>query len=67
MTALIGLLTILVLLTVIITKKLSPLTALIAVPIIGALFAGFQLDIGKFIISGIKDIAPVVAMFAADL
>lgn len=63
MIALIGLLTILVLLVVIITKKLSPLTALIAVPIIGALVAGFGLDIGKFIIDGIKNIAPVVTMF----
>jgi len=63
MIALIGLLTILVLLVVIITKKLSPLTALIAVPIIGAVCAGFQLEIGKFIIDGIKNIAPVVAMF----
>ena len=63
MIALIGLLTILVLLAVIITKKLSPLTALIAVPIIGAICAGFQFEIGKFIIDGIKNIAPVVAMF----
>ena len=63
MIALIGLLTILVLLVVIITKKLSPLTALIAVPIIGALVAGFGLDIGTFIIDGIKNIAPVVTMF----
>jgi CitMHS family citrate-Mg2+:H+ or citrate-Ca2+:H+ symporter len=63
MIALIGLITILVLLVVIITKKLSPLTALIAVPIIGALVAGFGLEIGKFIVDGIKNIAPVVAMF----
>ena len=63
MIALIGLLTILVLLVVIITKKLSPLTALITVPIIGALVAGFGLNIGTFIIDGIKNIAPVVTMF----
>ena len=63
MIALIGLLTILVLLVVIITKKLSPLTALITVPIFGALVAGFGLNIGTFIIDGIKNIAPVVTMF----
>jgi CitMHS family citrate-Mg2+:H+ or citrate-Ca2+:H+ symporter len=63
MLALIGLLTILVLLATIITKKLSPLVALIAVPIIGALVAGFGLNIGKFIIDGLKNIAPVATMF----
>lgn len=63
MLALIGLLTILVLLTAIITKKLSPLVALIAVPIIGALAAGFGLEIGKYIIDGLKNIAPVATMF----
>ncbi|HTZ39733.1 MAG TPA: citrate:proton symporter [Syntrophales bacterium] len=63
MLALIGLLTILVLLVTIITKKLSPLVALIAVPIVGALFAGFGLDIGKFVVDGLKNIAPVATMF----
>jgi CitMHS family citrate-Mg2+:H+ or citrate-Ca2+:H+ symporter len=63
MLATIGLLTILVLLVTIITKKLSPLVALIAVPIAGALVAGFQLEIGKFIIDGLKNIAPVATMF----
>lgn len=63
MLALIGLLTILVLLATIITKKLSPLIALTAVPIVGALVAGFGLGIGKFIIDGLKNIAPVATMF----
>jgi citrate-Mg2+:H+ or citrate-Ca2+:H+ symporter, CitMHS family len=63
MLALIGLITILTLLTLIITKKLSPLTALIAVPIVGALVTGFGLSTGKFIIDGLKNIAPVATMF----
>jgi len=63
MLALIGLVTILTLLILIITKKLSPLTALIAVPIIGAVVTGFGLTTGKFIIDGLKNIAPVATMF----
>ena len=63
MLALIGLITILTLLVLIISKKLSPLTALIAVPIVGALVTGFGLTTGKFIIDGLKNIAPVATMF----
>ncbi len=63
MIALLGLLTILVLLLTINTKMLSPLSALIAVPILSALAAGFGMDIGKLIIDGLKNIAPVVTMF----
>jgi citrate-Mg2+:H+ or citrate-Ca2+:H+ symporter, CitMHS family len=63
MIALLGLLTMLVLLAVILTKRLSPLAALIAIPIIGALIGGFGIGTGKFIVQGIQNIAPVVAMF----
>ncbi len=63
MLALLGLLTILVLLTAIIGKWMSPLVALIAVPIIASLIGGFGLHTGKFIVSGIKDVAPVAGMF----
>jgi CitMHS family citrate-Mg2+:H+ or citrate-Ca2+:H+ symporter len=63
MLALMGLLTMLVLLAVILTKRLSALAALIAVPIIGALAGGFGLGTGKFIVQGVQNIAPVVAMF----
>jgi CitMHS family citrate-Mg2+:H+ or citrate-Ca2+:H+ symporter len=63
MIALLGLLTMLALLAVILTKRLSPLAALIAVPIIGALIGGFGLGTGKFIVQGLQNIAPVVAMF----
>src|SRR5262249_33091734 len=63
MLALLGLLTIIVLLITIISKRLSPLVALIAVPVIAALAGGFGLNTGKFIVHGIKDVAPVVGMF----
>jgi citrate-Mg2+:H+ or citrate-Ca2+:H+ symporter, CitMHS family len=61
--ALLGLATILVLLVVIMTEAMSPLIALIAVPIAGSLAAGFKLDTGKFIVRGIQSIAPVAGMF----
>ena len=47
--ALLGLATIAVLLAVIMTDVMTPLIALIAVPIAGALAAGFKLNIGQFI------------------
>lgn len=64
MLALIGLLVILVVLAGILTKKVSPMAALIVVPIAGALIAGFSVaDTGKFAVNGVKSIAPVVGMF----
>jgi citrate-Mg2+:H+ or citrate-Ca2+:H+ symporter, CitMHS family len=61
--SLIGLLTICALQVVIIAKRMSPLAALIVVPIFASLMAGFGFGTVKFIVSGIKDIAPVVGMF----
>jgi CitMHS family citrate-Mg2+:H+ or citrate-Ca2+:H+ symporter len=61
--ALLGLATIAVLLTVIMTDVMTPLIALIAVPIAGAIAAGFNLNIGTFIIKGVQSIAPVAGMF----
>jgi len=63
MIALLGLLTIVVMLTAIMTKKLSPMVALIAIPIIAGLIGGFGFGINKFIITGIRGIAPIVGMF----
>jgi CitMHS family citrate-Mg2+:H+ or citrate-Ca2+:H+ symporter len=63
MLAPLGLLTILVLLAVIITRRMSPLVALIAVPVAAALVGGFGLETGKFIVKGIRDVAPVAGMF----
>ncbi|WP_058912207.1 CitMHS family transporter [Entomohabitans teleogrylli] len=64
MIALFGLLTIIVVLATIMTKKMSPMAALIAVPIIMALLAGFDLtEVNKFAVGGVKNIAPVIGMF----
>lgn len=63
MLALLGLLTVLVLLTVIVTKRMSPLIALILIPMIAALIGGFGFDTSKFVVDGLKSLAPVVGMF----
>ena len=63
MLALLGLATIVVLLTAIMTNRMSPLVALIAVPIVAALAGGFGLETSKFIIAGIRSIAPTAGMF----
>lgn len=63
MLALLGFTTIIVLLAAILTKKMSPLVALIAIPIIAALIGGFGMGTSKFIIAGITNIAPVAGMF----
>ncbi|MBP2306473.1 citrate transporter [Azospirillum melinis] len=63
MLALLGLATIVVLLVAIMTNRMSPLVALIAVPIVAALAGGFGLETSKFIIAGIRSIAPTAGMF----
>lgn len=63
MTALLGFLTIIILLAVIMMKKMSPIIALILVPIITALIGGHGLETGKYIMEGIKSIAPTGTMF----
>lgn len=63
MAAALGFLTIIVLLAVIMLKKMSPLVALISVPVVTALIGGHGLQIGKFINDGIKSIAPTGTMF----
>lgn len=75
MLALIGVLTIVIMLVLIMTKKLQTLLALIIVPIIGCLVAGFTGNIvleegvftvktmGDFITAGLKSIAPTGVMF----
>jgi CitMHS family citrate-Mg2+:H+ or citrate-Ca2+:H+ symporter len=58
-----GIATIALLLLLILSKKMSALSALVIVPVIGALVAGFGYETATFAINGIKNIAPVVAMF----
>ncbi|GJD49926.1 Citrate transporter [Methylobacterium crusticola] len=63
MLALLGLCTILLLLAVILSKRLSPLVALIVIPVAAALVGGFGLDTGRFVLAGIQNLAGVVGMF----
>lgn len=63
MVAALGFITIIVLLAVIMMKKMSPLVALISVPVITALIGGHGLKIGKYINDGVKSIAPTGTMF----
>ncbi|WP_026896113.1 CitMHS family transporter [Clostridiisalibacter paucivorans] len=63
MLALLGFITIALLLIVIMTKKLSPTVALIVIPTITATIGGFGKDLGKFMTDGIKNISTVGTMF----
>ena len=63
MLALLGLATVLLLLGVILTKRMSPLVALIVIPVAAALVGGFGLETGKFVTTGLQSLAPVVGMF----
>ncbi len=58
-----GLITVIVLLAVIVTRTLSPLVALILVPVTAAIVSGFGLETAKFMVSGIQQTATVAAMF----
>ncbi|MFB9266686.1 CitMHS family transporter [Bradyrhizobium erythrophlei] len=61
--ALLGVITIGLLLLVIMTKRMSPLIALILIPLIACLTGGFGWDTSKFVVSGLQSLAPVVGMF----
>jgi CitMHS family citrate-Mg2+:H+ or citrate-Ca2+:H+ symporter len=52
--------------TLIMTKRLSPLTALILVPTAFGLFAGFTTELGPMMLEGIRTLAPtgIMLMFA---
>jgi len=63
MLALLGLLTVVLLLALIMSRLMSPLVALIAVPITAALVGGFGLQTAQFILDGLQQIASVAAMF----
>jgi CitMHS family citrate-Mg2+:H+ or citrate-Ca2+:H+ symporter len=61
--ALLGLVTVVSVLAGIMSRRLSPLVALIVIPVAAALAAGFGLRTGAFAVSGIQQTAPVAAMF----
>ena len=67
MLSLLGFATILVFLVLIMTKKLSVMTALVITPVVFGLLAGFSpKELGDFALAGIKQVAPtgVLLMFA---
>ncbi len=59
----IGVLAVVTLLALIMSKRVSPLVALIAVPVMAGLAGGFASKLGAFMLKGIQDIAPVAGMF----
>jgi citrate-Mg2+:H+ or citrate-Ca2+:H+ symporter, CitMHS family len=63
MLAVLGLITVVALLVSILTRRLSPLVALISIPIAASLAGGFGLSTASFIAHGIQGVAPVAAMF----
>lgn len=64
--ALLGFLMVATFMTLIMTKRMTPLAALITVPTIFALIAGFSSGLGEMMIGGIRDLAPtgVMLLFA---
>ena len=63
MLAILGFLVVVTLLVAIVGRWMSPLVALILIPVAASLAAGFGLTTGQFAVSGIQQIAPVAAMF----
>src|SRR5690242_9192044 len=63
MLALLGFATIAALLGLILNRKMTPLGALIAVPLIGALAGGFGVKTAAFMARGIQEVSAVAGMF----
>jgi len=63
MLAILGALTVAALLAVILTKRLTPLSALITIPVIASLIAGFGGKTATFMLHGVQSVAGVAGMF----
>lgn len=63
MLAALGFLTVGVLFVLIVSGRLTPLVALVLVPLFAAIIGGFGLETATFIVRGVQQIAPVAAMF----
>jgi CitMHS family citrate-Mg2+:H+ or citrate-Ca2+:H+ symporter len=61
--ALLGLVTVVSVLAAIMSRRMTPLVALVALPTLAAIAGGFGLGTGQFAVSGIQQTAPVAAMF----
>ena len=65
--ALVGTVAILVLLAAILSSRVSPIVALVVVPIVASLSLGFGLETSKFMAAGVGQIAPIAAMFVFSI
>lgn len=63
MLAIIGVITVLAVLVLIMSKKVSPMISLIVVPMIACLLVGQGSEMGGYITAGIKSVAPTGCMF----
>jgi CitMHS family citrate-Mg2+:H+ or citrate-Ca2+:H+ symporter len=63
MLAIAAIVTIVALLAAIMSNRVSPLAALIVIPVIGAAAVGLGADVPAYVIDGIAKIAPVAGMF----
>lgn len=64
MLSLIGLFTIIVIVGLLMSGRVTPIVALVLVPIVGAFVAGFNfIEIGDFFTSGVNSVISVVVMF----
>lgn len=63
MLAFLGILTIVLLLVLVMTKTVSPVVALILVPVATAIMGGFTTEILTFITEGVTSIATTAVMF----
>jgi CitMHS family citrate-Mg2+:H+ or citrate-Ca2+:H+ symporter len=63
MLATLGLVTVLLVLALIVSRAATPLVALVLVPVTAAVVAGFAPRVGVFVVSGLQQTAAVAAMF----
>ncbi|NBC37798.1 citrate transporter [Novosphingobium sp. FSY-8] len=63
MLALAGLMIVVVMLAAILTNRLSPLVAMILIPVLGAVLLGKGGEVPAYVVAGIAKIAPVAGMF----
>jgi CitMHS family citrate-Mg2+:H+ or citrate-Ca2+:H+ symporter len=63
MLPILGLATVVALQAGILSKRVSPLAALVIFPVLGSIAAGFGMQTGHFILTGIENISPVIGMF----
>lgn len=63
MLATLGFLTVATLFVLIVSGRLTPLVALVLIPLVAALAGGFGLRTAAFVVAGLQQIAPVAAMF----